>query len=52
MDIFKTYNEYALYIYKFLLSICISYDMQYDTIHGKKKIDTQYDSRFDNYESR
>ena len=43
-----------MYIYNYfiiLLSICVSYDTQFDTIHDteKSKIDSRYDLRFNNY---
>ena len=45
-----------MYIYNYfiiLLGVCVSYDTQFDTIHGteKSKINSQYDLRFDNYYS-
>ena len=42
-----------MYIYNYfiiLLSICISYDIRFDTIHDTKK--SKIDSRFDNYECK
>ena len=46
-----------MYIYNYftiLLGGCIFYDTRFDMIHGpkkkKKKFDSRYDSRFDNYE--
>ena len=43
-----------MYIYNYfiiLLGVCVSYDTRFDTIHDtkKSKIDSQYDSRFNNY---
>ena len=43
-----------MYIYNYfiiLLDVCVSYDTQFDTIHDteKLKIDSRYNSRFDNY---
>ena len=34
-----------------LLDVCVSYDTRFDTIHNieKSKIDSRYNSRFDNY---
>ena len=43
---------YIYNFYKILLNVCIPYDTQYDTIHDTKKlkIDSRYDSHFNNYE--
>ena len=43
-----------MYIYNYfiiLLGICVSYDIQFNTIHDtkKSKIDLRYDSQFDSY---
>ena len=43
-----------MYIYNYfiiLLGVCVSYDTRFDTIHDaeKSKINSRYDSRFDNY---
>ena len=43
-----------MYIYNYfiiLLGVCVSYDIRFNTIHDpeKPKIDSQYDSQFDNY---
>ena len=44
-------NIYNYFI--ILLRVCVSYDTQFDMIHDieKSKIDSRYDSRFDNYGS-
>ena len=44
-----------MYIYNYfiiLLGVCVSYDTRFDTIHDaeKSKINSRYDSQFDNYE--
>ena len=42
-----------MYIYNYfiiLLGVCISYDIQFDTIHDIEKIDSRYNSQFDNYD--
>ena len=44
-----------MYIYNYfiiLLGVCVSYDTRFDMIHNtkKSKINSQYDSRFDNYD--
>ena len=40
-----------LYYFIILLDVCVFYDIRFDTIHDteKSKIDSRYDSWFDNY---
>ena len=42
---------YIYYYFIILLGVCVSYDTRFDMIHDteKLKIDSQYDSQFDNY---